>query len=93
MLWRSPGARELNKKVQDAETRATNAINNLVTNGLTGMGITTPVTASAPVFYKRFAGRECRVYWDTRNGSCACKICSGNGEPDDGGDHFSGNIS
>ena len=34
------GARELNKKA-GAETRATNAINNLVTNGLAGMGMTT----------------------------------------------------
>ena len=48
------GARELNKRTLNGLTpqqRATNAINNLVTNGLAGMGITTPVTASTPVFY------------------------------------------
>ena len=44
------GARELDGK-SDAETRATSAINNLVTNGLTGMGVTTALTHSA-VFYE-----------------------------------------
>src|SRR5450759_1434759 len=44
------GARELNKRA-GARNRATNAINNLVTNGLAGMGITTSVTAMPPVFY------------------------------------------
>ena len=44
------GARELDKKA-GARTRATNAINNLVSNGLAGMGISAPVTAATPVFY------------------------------------------
>jgi Flp pilus assembly protein TadG len=45
------GARELDKKA-GAETRAINAINNLVSNGLSGMGITAPLTVSTLVFYK-----------------------------------------
>jgi hypothetical protein len=44
------GARELDKKT-GARARATRAINNLVTHGLAGMGISTPVTAATPVFY------------------------------------------
>ena len=45
------GARELNGK-SDAEDRAISAINNLVTNALRGMGVTTALTHQAPVFYE-----------------------------------------
>src|SRR5437879_3910290 len=41
------GARELNQR-SGARTRATSAINNLVTNGLSGMGTVAPLTHSAP---------------------------------------------
>jgi Flp pilus assembly protein TadG len=47
------GARELDKRA-GARARARDAIDNLVTNGLSGMGITTAVTVQTPVvFYKR----------------------------------------
>src|SRR5216683_8326746 len=45
------GARELNQRT-GARTRATSAINNLVTNGLNGMGTAQPaLTVATPVYY------------------------------------------
>jgi Flp pilus assembly protein TadG len=45
------GARELDRRT-GSRTRATNAIDNLIANGLSGMGINTPVTRQTIVFYK-----------------------------------------
>src|SRR3974377_169824 len=44
------GARELDLK-SGAINRATNAINNLVTNGISGMGVRPPVTVQSINFY------------------------------------------
>src|SRR5204863_1953998 len=44
------GARELNQQA-GARARATNAINNMVSNGLTGLGYNGAITHAAPVFY------------------------------------------
>src|SRR5258708_3404441 len=44
------GARELNQQA-GARTRATNAINNLVSNGLTGLGYNGAIASATPVFY------------------------------------------
>jgi len=45
------GARELDKRA-GARDRATDAIDNLITNGLSGMGISASVTRQTVVFYK-----------------------------------------
>jgi Flp pilus assembly protein TadG len=45
------GARELNQR-SGAETRATNAINNLVSNGLSGLGVASPIASATVMFYK-----------------------------------------
>ena len=44
------GARELDQQ-SGARARATSAINNLVSNGLTGLGYSGAITHAAPVFY------------------------------------------
>src|SRR5229473_4846425 len=44
------GARELNQQA-GARTRATNAINNMVSNGLTGLGYNGAIAHATPVFY------------------------------------------
>ena len=44
------GARELNQRA-GARARATSAIDNLISNGLTGLGYSGAITHAAPVFY------------------------------------------